>query len=204
VSVLALTGVGCGGGGDEDSAPDAGTPSSLDSSAGPSRGGSTPATGSSLGPVDDGAGTVACNEAIGELSSLPSEYTVVADSVALPRRMPLQAERNTTVPASDPAAYFAKYGLVVHVGVAVDLTVAPSSADDAAMGWGRGDPGPAVQVPACSAHKDGSAWLAFAGGYYASTPRCVPIEVRTPSGTESVGVGVGVTCPGQPAAQPAG
>ncbi|OHV66820.1 hypothetical protein [Pseudofrankia sp. BMG5.36] len=157
----------------------------------------------SAAPVDDGSRTMDCGDVIDAISSPPSEFSIVASDIALPTRVQLQASRNTNIPASDPQAYFAKYGLLVRVGVAVDLALAPNFADEAAIGWGTGEPGLVVHVPACSAHGNGVTWLAFAGGYYVNTPRCLPVEVHTPSGRESVSIGAGAPCPGQSAAQPA-
>ncbi|ONH26099.1 hypothetical protein BL253_25405 [Pseudofrankia asymbiotica] len=141
-----------------------------------------------------------CGDVIDEISSPPGEFSIVAGDVALPTRVQLQANRDTNLPASDPRAYFAKYGLLVRAGVAVDLALASNLANEAAIGWGRGEPGLVVHVPACPAHGNGVTWVVFAGGYYVNTPRCLPVEVHTPAGRESVSIGAGAPCPGQPAA----
>ncbi|WP_007508639.1 hypothetical protein [Pseudofrankia sp. EUN1h] len=222
VLAVALTVAGCGGGagssaatgsqpvphqsslpgsssGTDDAGSASGSGGAGGSSVGPGFGGSAPVDG---GNGADGSRTVDCGDVIDEIPAPPGEFSTVAKDVALPTRVQIQAARDTNIPTSDPQAYFAKYGLLVRVGVAVDLALAPTFANEAAIGWGRGEPGLVVHVPACSTRQDGAVWLVFAGGYYVNTPRCLAVEVRTPSGTGSADIGAGAPCPGQSTVPP--
>jgi hypothetical protein len=97
---------------------------------------------------------------------------------------------------TDPAVgLFAKWGLEVRAGAAVDLQVAPGSEGRARIGWGNpGVPGVAVHVPACPGPSGQMGWLAFAGGSWVAQPLCVPLIVRSHGQQAQVHLGVGVPC----------
>ena len=87
--------------------------------------------------------------------------------------------------SGEPGRLFAKTGLLVKAGTAVELTVAraPGSKEAAevtagvTIGWGSPGPeGTTIRVPACPS---ANGWLAFAGGYTVTEPTCVPLIVRS-------------------------
>lgn len=136
--------------------------------------------------MSDAGATVPCSDDLGVTTPIDDQYRLVLDAVALPAR--------TLVPqgSGEPGWLFAKQGLVVRAGTAVDIMVAPGAVGHVRIGWGS--PGPeatAIHVPACPS---GSGWLAFAGGYTVRTPTCVPLLVRTHGQQERVEVGVGAHC----------
>ncbi|WP_328472025.1 hypothetical protein OHA21_08785 [Actinoplanes sp. NBC_00393] len=144
---------------------------------------STPA-GPSLDPS-----AVACTHSIGGASPDPDGdgYRLVLGAVVLPSRV-LEVHD-----AGEPGWHFAKHGLVLRAGTAVELVVAPEAADDARIGWGSPGPeGTTIRVPACP---QAAGWLAFAGGYTVRTPMCVPLLVRANGREERATVSVGKPCP---------
>lgn len=96
---------------------------------------------------------------------------------------------------ADPAArLFAKWGLVVRAGAAVDLQVGPGWEDRARIGWGSPAAlATAVHVPACPGPSSGQ-WLHFAGGTWVAQPACVPLIIRSQGQEAQVRLGVGVPC----------
>jgi hypothetical protein len=114
-------------------------------------------------------------------------YRVVLDAVALPTaRLEAQA-------SGESGRLFAKQGLLVRAGTAVELTVAPSAAAaGVTIGWGSPGPeGATIRVPACPS---ANGWLAFAGGYTVAEPTCVPLIVRAGGRERRAEVRVGVDC----------
>jgi hypothetical protein len=108
------------------------------------------------------------------------------DAAAFPTGRVLQAEPD------DRGGLFAKTGLVVRAGVVVDVTVVDETAGRAEVGWGS----PAVpsrhgRVPACPATEP---WIAFAGGYFVTTPACVTVGVDANGGHDEARVAVGTRC----------
>jgi hypothetical protein len=138
------------------------------------------------------SGQVSCGRSIDARADPPDGYRVVAQNVAVPTASVLEAHETGE---TDPAArLFAKWGLVVRAGEAVDLEVGPGWEDRARIGWGNpGSPGVAVHVPACPAPSRGP-WLAFAGGTWVAQPACVPLIVRSQGRQAQVRLGVGVSC----------
>jgi hypothetical protein len=143
-----------------------------------------------------GVGLVSCAWTIAGLPDPPRDYRVVAQNVAVPARSILQAGDPGE---ADPAVWlFAKWGLLVRAGAAVDLQVEPGWEDRASIGWGSPGPrGAAVHVPACPAPSS-STWLVFAGGTWVARPACVPLIVRSQGQEAQVRLGIGV-CASLPA-----
>ncbi|WP_250002765.1 hypothetical protein [Actinoplanes sp. M2I2] len=136
-------------------------------------------------PFSAAAGAIDCAHDLG--ARPPSEgYPLVLDAVALPTAV-LQANES-----GEPGRLFAKTGLLVRAGTAVELSVAPEAAGDVIIGWGSPGPkGTTVRVPACP---DAKGWVVFAGGYTVSEPVCVPLIVRVGDREQRAEVSVGVSC----------
>lgn len=160
------------------------------------RSGAEPRTGSvgpstvavdSTPPVPTVA-VVPCEDAIAWLPAPAEGSTVALGVLAVPTRV-LQAE-----PTGEGWLY-AKQGLEVRAGVAVEITVAPSAAGRAAIRWGDADAGPPrghVRVEGCAAAED---WIAWPGGYHVRSPMCIPLIVRSGAQEARVSVAVGAPCP---------
>ncbi len=98
-------------------------------------------------------------------------------NVAVPTAPVLQANASGE---TDPAVrLFAKWGLVVRTGAAIDLQVAPGWEDRALIGWGRQRvPTVSVHVPACPGPSAQAQWLGFAGGTWVAQPALCPFHSR--------------------------
>lgn len=152
----------------------------------------TPAGASAEPSLAPGVGLVSCASSIAGLPDPPGDYRLVVRNVAVPTASVLQVgDPGETDPA---ARLFAKWGLVVRAGAAVDLQVGPGWEDRARLSWG----GPAlsaaaVHVPACPAPSS-SVWLVFAGGTLVAQPACVPLIVRSQGQEAQVRLGIGAPC----------
>ena len=177
-AVLALAVAGCSP--DPVPAPPP-APSALTPSA-PALATSAPAASS----VSPAPGTVDCAHVIGGEEAPSDGAQVVLDAVSLPSRV-LEPHD-----AGEPGWLFAKQGLVIRAGTAVELTIDPSVADRATIGWGSPGPqGTTIRVPACQgAHR----WLAFAGGYTVREPLCIPLIVRANGREQRASISVGTRC----------
>ncbi|MBU2668434.1 hypothetical protein KOI35_33470 [Actinoplanes bogorensis] len=141
-------------------------------------GGST-GTAGKTGPGS--VGVVDCGDDIGGVAP-DRTYGKSLDAVALPVIM--------LEPQDDGAGrLFAKTGLLVRAGTAVELT---TTTPGVTIGWGSPGPeGTTIRVPACpSAHE----WLAFAGGFHVTTPTCVPLTIRANGREARATVRVGAPC----------
>jgi hypothetical protein len=98
----------------------------------------------------------------------------------------------------DPAEkLFAKTGLTVKAGSSFTIAVRADHADRARIGWGNpGRPTTRLTV-SCPVTSSGGTWLNFAGGYWVSSPMCLPLIVQTAGRRQQVMVGIGTPCPGQ-------
>lgn len=139
-----------------------------------------------------------CTSAIGSSSSFPpTGYESVGDVVALPTSAEATSALQTSrvgKPGSGTRLY-AKVGLLVRVGSRFELSVAPGLRDQFAIGWG------APAIPARQMHvgpcDSGSAWLAFAGGFWVKSVGCFDLDVNIDGSYTRVQVGIGAPCPGQ-------
>jgi hypothetical protein len=139
-----------------------------------------------------GVGLVSCGWSIAAQPDPPASYRLVVPNVAVPTLSVLQVGDSGE---ADPAArLFAKWGLVVRAGAAVDLQVGPGWENRARIGWGNPAAlATAVHVPACPGPSSGP-WLHFAGGTWVAQPACVPLIVRSQGQEAQMRLGVGVPC----------
>jgi hypothetical protein len=132
------------------------------------------------------AAVLDCRHVIGTVAAPPPGFTTLRDAAAFPTDRVLQAEPD------DRGGFFAKTGLVVRAGVVVDVTVVDETAGRAEVGWGSpAVPARHVRVPACPATEP---WIAFAGGYFVTTPACVTVGVDADGGHDEARVAVGTRC----------
>ncbi|HEX6681204.1 MAG TPA: hypothetical protein VF062_00300 [Candidatus Limnocylindrales bacterium] len=136
--------------------------------------------------------TPACPQAIDNLAEPLPETEVFLDAVALPTREVLQPN-----PSGEPDWLFAKFGLLVRATRTVTLTVDPSAAEWARIGWSDLDYSTELTIPVCSGTD--SRFRVYAGGYEVrSGPRCLPLIVRSGDGdgdgTARARISVGVAC----------
>ncbi|GAB2567034.1 hypothetical protein Aab01nite_45470 [Paractinoplanes abujensis] len=130
-----------------------------------------------------GPGVVDCGHDIGGRPP-GAGSRLILDAVVLPTA-------RLQVSDSGDGRLFAKAGLLVRAGTAVELTVDPAAADTT-IGWGSPGPeGTTIRVPACP---DAVGWLAFAGGYHVPRPMCVPLIVRVNGREQRAEVRVGADC----------
>jgi hypothetical protein len=144
--------------------------------------GELPAPAAAASPPP-GAVAIDCAHQIGNAPPR-ADFTVVLDAVAFPR--------DVLEPVRLPDGhYWAKTGLVVRTGVAVDVIVAPEAAGGALIRWGNpGTPATHQWVPACP----GTGWNAFAGGYTTEARECLPLIMRAGGREARTTVGVGEPC----------
>ena len=110
-------------------------------------------------------------------------FRLVLDAVALPTGV-LESHDS-----GEPGRLFAKTGLLVRAGTAVELTV---TTPGVTIGWGSPGPeGTTIRVPACPST---NGWLAFAGGYTVTEPACVALTVRAGGREQRAEVSVGARC----------
>src|SRR5437879_4411978 len=138
-----------------------------------------------------------CLEAIAPESHPSGDSTVVLGVVALPtgeaRTFALQTSLSGE---NDPTArLFAKQGLEVKAGAAFEIVVPDEVADRFSVGWGN--PGRRTRRLVVQGCDEGSAWLAYAGGYWVRHVGCLPLIVRAGGREQRVLIGVGAPCPGQ-------
>lgn len=154
----------------------------------------SPAPSPVSSPTRPGAATAAvdCADAIDRRARALPELTDIDGQVALPADWRLGTSRDPGAPAV--ARLFAKQGLLVRSGSRVELSLPDGLRSHAAIGWGNpGQPAAVVRV-SCPA-VPGRPWLVFAGGYWVDRPQCLPVRVQTSTGTTTVRIGVGVSCP---------
>lgn len=143
-----------------------------------------------------GIGTVSmdCAKAVGGVTAPPDGYVAVLDAVALPdsaRVLPL-----TDAEGTSGGRRFAEAGLLLRVGATAEIGVPSDAAQRPAIAWGElPEPASVLTVPACLPRPDGADWQAFAGGFYAEHPMCVPVTVRAAGREQTLHVPVGAACP---------
>ncbi|MFG3700561.1 hypothetical protein ACGF5C_21970 [Micromonospora sp. NPDC047620] len=151
-------------------------------------------TGAPL-PTSGSPAQVTCADSIDVKPQPPDGYRIVLGDVAVPTGRVLQAAESGE---ADPAArWFAKWGLVVRAGAAVDLQVAPGWEDRARIAWGpSAEPAATVHVSACAPAAGQPQWLAFAGGTWVAQAACVPLLVRSAGRQAEVRLAAGAPCDG--------
>ena len=124
---------------------------------------------------------------------------VVFDRVAVPRGGGGLAP-NAGRP--DRLKYWLKAGLLVRrhgtpLGPApramkpVEIAVPREWRDRAAIGWGDSGVASTVRLGGC---RSTTPWIVFTGGYYVSSPACVPLIVRVGDRSRRIRVAVGRPC----------
>jgi hypothetical protein len=122
------------------------------------------------------------------------ETTTVFDAVGLDSGRVLGVSK--TGEKRHDVALFAKVGLFVRAGVAVDLAI-HGAQGLATMGWGWDTPTGGwkqVHVPACPAIGE-KPWVVWAGGFWLPEPRCVHVTVTVGTHRAVVPMSVGRRCP---------
>ncbi|MGF7236391.1 MAG: hypothetical protein ACQSGP_15715 [Frankia sp.] len=166
-------------------------------SAGVSSGGRASGSATATAPTDAGASSTAsvdCHSVISTSAAPSAGRSIILGAVALPGYQQVPA---TASGSADPAArLFAKIGLQVRAGTTVELAVPSALTSRARIGWGSGaGPSASVRVSCpTGTGSPGQPWVTFAGGFYASSPFCLPLVVRTPSAVASVTIGIGTSC----------
>jgi hypothetical protein len=147
--------------------------------------------------------TIDCESAVDVVGPVaPSvAQVVVFDRVAVPRGLAhVELARYTGRP--DRFKYWLKAGLHVRrhgtpLGPApgaiapVEITVPRQWRDRAAIGWGNAGVSSTVRVGGCRSTRP---WVVFTGGYFVSSPACVPLIVRIGDRSRRIRVAVGRPC----------
>ena len=99
--------------------------------------------------------------------------------------------------ASYQGFQFAKVGLAIKTGVKFNIIVPPTWRNRMRIGWGNNGYTLAttLQVPGCSYTPDGAKWLVYPGGFWLTAAACVPLTIETTTGTRSIHVPIGKSCP---------
>jgi hypothetical protein len=186
VTIGLLTAVGCSG-----PAPVGPTPI-LSATAGRGAASAAPTAApvvAATGTVPTGATVVSCAHIIDRLDAPPADRAVLVGAVAMETEI-LQPNPTSE---TDPAALFAKTGLVVRADAVVDLSVPAASTGRPWIGWGSpARPARRLRLPGCPGE---SGWVVFAGGFWLDEPACVPLTVRSGGREERARLRIGVGCP---------
>jgi hypothetical protein len=103
-------------------------------------------------------------------------------------------QANPASEADPEIRLFAKWGLMVRYGVAVDLQIGSGWAGRAWIGWNNARPVTVFHVPACPAPSGGDQWFGLPGGTWVAEPSCVPLIVRAHDEQTQVNIAVGEAC----------
>ncbi|MEU1812541.1 hypothetical protein [Micromonospora aurantiaca (nom. illeg.)] len=145
-----------------------------------------------LPPLSEGGQRLRCADSIGTTPAPGEGYRVVADTVAVSSTV---VQPNESSDGLGPTRLFAKWGLLVRVGAAVEVRVAPGWEDRARIGWGRGAvPTTTVQVEACPAANAPTAWSVYTGGTWVAGPACVPLVIQSHGQQVEVRLAIGAAC----------
>lgn len=149
--------------------------------------------------------TLHCSAAIDSLVSPSTGYTVILGVVALP----IAVQTNASGQPDPTARLFAKSGLEIWAGAALEIVVPEQIADRFSIGWGspprrtrqvvvQGCPEGSCPGNYGSGGCDrASRWLVYAGGYWGKEVDCLPLEVVAGGRTQQVLIGFGAPCPRQ-------
>ncbi|MEU8428783.1 hypothetical protein [Micromonospora sp. NPDC048887] len=148
------------------------------------------APAATLPPMPEGGQRLRCADAVATTPAPGEGYRVVADAVAVPSTV---VRPDDSSDARGPTRLFAKWGLYVRAGTAVEIQVAPGWADRARIGWGPGAvPATTVQVGACPAAS--ATWSVYTGGTWVAGPACVPLVIRSQGRQVEVRLAIGAAC----------
>lgn len=139
----------------------------------------------------------------GSQASVPQDFTVYFDAVALPTSPKYPTALQTSAQNDEPATrLFAKTGLWYRADRQFDILVPDTLKGQLAVGWGGGPatPGSGVTSTPCpGAQHD---WVVLPGGYWLSHTMCATLVVRVHDKQQEAHIGLGEPCQGQ--APPAG
>ncbi|MBU8860911.1 hypothetical protein KSK32_27290 [Micromonospora sp. WMMB482] len=145
-----------------------------------------------LPTLPEGGRRLSCADSVATVAAPGDSYRVVADVVAVPSEL-LQPSASSD--EAGPTRLFAKWGLHVRAGAAVEVQVAPGWEDRARIGWGAGaEPVTTTQIEACPAAGSPSAWSVFTGGTWVAVPGCVPLVIRSQGREAATRLPVGAAC----------
>jgi len=158
---------------------------------------------------------LSCQDAVWSGLTPGPGYTSVLGIVAFPIGRTLEAR---TLGADDypPAGWtWAKSGLMIRRGAQFDLVVPDEWRGRLMFGWNWPRPGHPNQmsthlrIPGCRPEQAltkttnpihaRDLWLGYAGGYIVQEPACVAVVVRSGKIEQTVHIGIGTPCPGEPA-----
>ena len=131
-------------------------------------------------------------------ATLPKDFTVFFDAVALPTTDHYPSALQTSSGGDDPATrLFAKTGIWYRADTSFDILVPGSLKQDLAVGWGGApsSPGPGVVSGRCPGADHG--WVVHPGGYWVSRTMCATLVVRASGEEKLAKIGLGAPCPGQ-------
>ncbi|GIE34601.1 hypothetical protein Ait01nite_076460 [Actinoplanes italicus] len=136
-----------------------------------------------------------CTDAVNRVTEPGDGYRVVAGVVAVPGsdRMLEPAEQNS---GDGPTRLFAKWGLLVHTGTTVDVSLLPGWDGRARINWGdaTSEPATSVRIVSCGEEPGEGRWAVFTGGTWVIEPDCVPIRITTATGEVTVELSIGTPC----------
>ncbi len=146
------------------------------------------------------ANRVRCSGVIDTFEDAPEweGFATLLDSVVL-QSTPLESGREGEPGTPYEGLRFAKFGLVVRADRALTLEILDVRPGRALLEWGPlEDPGrPATRLEVGPCPGEGSAWIVFAGGLWASeSPSCVTLAVTDEGGSELARIGIDAPCPG--------
>jgi hypothetical protein len=123
-----------------------------------------------------------------------SQMSVVLDVVALPTRAAFPASQGVV-----SSLAFYKQALFVRTHRSFRLSVAPAWRNRASISYGDSERTSELVVTDCEPRSSPSPfkWLTFIGGFYTTSPGCVPVAVTAGHRTKVVHLGLGAACPGQ-------
>ena len=147
-----------------------------------------------LPPLPEDGQRLRCADAVTTTPAPGEQYRVVAAAVTVPSTV-VQPHESSEAPG--PTRLFAKWGLHVRAGAAVEVRVAPGWEDRARIGWGPGAvPTTTVQVEACPAASASAAWSVYTGGTWVANPACVPLVIQSQGRQAEVRLAIGAACDG--------
>jgi hypothetical protein len=145
------------------------------------------------------ARVITCATVNGSVPRLDNGMHSMLGRVGLPTGRPLQLGIGNGTTAWPR---YAKNGLMVQRAKPFELIVPEAWRNRLRLSWGQAPLATRIRVQGCPASVPGEKWLAFAGGFYAKAPGCMPVIVRAGAEERRVRIGVGARCPGQTAPVP--
>jgi hypothetical protein len=141
-------------------------------------------------------GNASCDSVIDQRQA-PDFSTVLFNRVGMwPPSFVLQMVNNRYL---HPFHYWGKQGVEVKAGRGpVDLIVPAAWRNRASLVYGDSsgsDGASMVRIKGCSAADASAPWLAYAGGFFARKPVCLPLLVRAGTQSSVVSLSLGTRCP---------